>query len=240
MDNNNNSRVKIRHIFNKNHIEILRVEFPQNDKLYEFPKYSFFKTSASSNVTVVDETKLYPRSQIKTNKSGCKYIVEQRKSPLGFYYNVQHILNSNKKVDDTYRVRKILNLYVDEGVVYQLRYMIAYDQNRIGSMESDLRPWDIVPGDKSFSDNMLNALVEDVTNLFNLAEGRGIQKLYTGIWSYYSKDKDFVSLHNVRCEVFKDLFGNVNGPRVQTNEEKILAHGFDLKYSFRKDKENGK
>ena len=37
--------------------------------------------------------------------------------------------------------------------------------------------------------------------------------------------------------VFKELFGNVNGPRFQTNEEKILAHGFDLKTSFRKDKE---
>ena len=34
-------------------------------------------------------------------------------------------------------------------------------------------------------------------------------------------------------EIFTDLFGYPEGPKYQTNEEKILSHGFDLKTSFR-------
>ena len=35
-----------------------------------------------------------------------------------------------------------------------------------------------------------------------------------------------------------DLFADKDGYKQQTNESKILAHGFDLKESFRKRKES--
>ena len=35
-------------------------------------------------------------------------------------------------------------------------------------------------------------------------------------------------------QLYIDLFGNIKGPVYQTNDEKILSHGFDLKTSFRK------
>ena len=35
-----------------------------------------------------------------------------------------------------------------------------------------------------------------------------------------------------------DLFGYEDGPKIQPNDIKILAHGFDLKESFRKRKES--
>ena len=37
--------------------------------------------------------------------------------------------------------------------------------------------------------------------------------------------------------IYTDLFGDKNGIRFQTDSEKIMSHGFDLKYSFRKEKE---
>ena len=36
----------------------------------------------------------------------------------------------------------------------------------------------------------------------------------------------------------KELFDDKDGYKKQTNESKILSHGFDLKESFRKRKEN--
>jgi hypothetical protein len=58
--------------------------------------------------------------------------------------------------------------------------------------------------------------------------------------SYYCKYEGlettrFVGdMTEVKKEIFTDLFGYPDGPKYQTNEEKILAHGFDLKTSFRK------
>lgn len=234
------TRDKIRHIFNKNHIEILRVDLQKGNNNYEFPRYSYFKKIDGGSSKYIDETKLYPRSQVKTDKNNHKYVIERKKSPLGFYYEVQHFLSESRYISGSTRTKKILNLYVGEDVVYQLRYATQWDQNSIGPLESDLRPWDIVPGDKSFPDHMLNALVEDVTMLFNTAEGKHIEYIYDEKKMYYNSNPLKQSLHDVKREVFIDLFGSVNGPRFQTNDEKILAHGFDLKYSFRKDKENGK
>lgn len=34
--------------------------------------------------------------------------------------------------------------------------------------------------------------------------------------------------------LYRDLFGNEKGIRFQTDSEKIISHGFDLKTSFRK------
>lgn len=49
-----------------------------------------------------------------------------------------------------------------------------------------------------------------------------------------SYSTDFIQLKNM---IYTDLFGDKNGIRFQTDSEKIISHGFDLKYSFRKDKE---
>ena len=43
-----------------------------------------------------------------------------------------------------------------------------------------------------------------------------------------------MTIGELRNKVFTDIFGSPKGIRYQTNEEKILSHGFDLKTSFRK------
>ena len=41
-------------------------------------------------------------------------------------------------------------------------------------------------------------------------------------------------LNYVKNMLYRDLFGNEKGIRFQTDSEKIISHGFDLKTSFRK------
>ena len=54
-------------------------------------------------------------------------------------------------------------------------------------------------------------------------------------WFKYKNDNIFAGkLKSVRSSIFTDLFGYPDGPKYQTNDEKILAAGFDLKTSFRK------
>jgi hypothetical protein len=42
---------------------------------------------------------------------------------------------------------------------------------------------------------------------------------------------------DVRQDVLRDFFGPSGKPEIQPNDIKILSHGFDLKESFRKRKE---
>lgn len=79
-----------------------------------------------------------------------------------------------------------------------------------------MRPWDILPGYTGMPDNMIDALVKEANNFIDICEP-------------YNKE--------IRKEIMTDLFGYPDGPKIQPNNIKILAHGFDLKTSFRKDKE---
>ena len=56
----------------------------------------------------------------------------------------------------------------------------------------------------------------------------------------YFKTRNQIKRHgaNVRIQIMKDLFDDKDGYKKQTNESKILSHGFDLKESFRKRKES--
>jgi hypothetical protein len=55
---------------------------------------------------------------------------------------------------------------------------------------------------------------------------------------YYYWEETREQIQHIKNEVYEYLYGNKNGLRVMTDEQKILAHGFDLKTSFRKDKED--
>jgi hypothetical protein len=86
----------------------------------------------------------------------------------------------------------------------------------------------------------LGTIISDATSKERVDENRLNP---SGRWNrenYYSnregiETKRFVGdLTEVKKEIFTDLFGYPDGPKYQTNEEKILAHGFDLKTSFRK------
>ena len=79
--------------------------------------------------------------------------------------------------------------------------------------------------------------------LFNLFEENKIDQVMIGTgygpryYEIYPDKTTYKNIYDVKCTIYKELFGNIKGPRFQTDLEKILAHGFDPKYSFRKDKE---
>lgn len=221
---------KIRHLFKKNHIEIFKVENPEFP-ICKWPAYEHISTTLRS----------YSRYRGWGNSKD-EYKLVKKESPLGFYYTKKVKVNQfySDMPEGSGVSRTIVTFPVpgEENTLYQLKYVTQYADNKIGN-ESELRPWDIYPGDKDFPDTMLNALVKEVNSFFDLAEAYKIKKFELNpLHHYYSDNRNSkCELNTVKREVFKELFGNEKGPRFQTNEEKILAHGFDLKYSFRKDKE---
>ena len=84
--------------------------------------------------------------------------------------------------------------------------------------------------------------VDEIKNVFNLLriqlqkiqeDAKGPNATFETIKKYNEVKQQLLST-SVKKEIFTDLFGYPDGPKYQTNEEKILAYGFDLKTSFRK------
>lgn len=216
------AREKITHLFNKNHIEIIRIEHPElNSMIPKLPKDEHVSTKTYKYGLI------FPWKLEKT-----KYKTVKKVSKLGFYYASQVQI---KKKGETYNEgtsRRVITFPYGNEVYYQLKYVTSCGENKIGG-EDGLRPWDIYPGDKDFPDSMLNALLKEVELFFINAKEAKVK----GFFNYDYSSSSATPIDSLKRSVFKDLFGNEKGPRFQTNEEKILAHGFDLKTSFRKDKE---
>ena len=217
--------------FNKNHIEIFTIKDPEMP-IFKIPVFE----QRSSSLYVHNRT-----YGLYENKPLIKEV--KKKSPLGFYYMSKEIIRSggNHEIKDGAVSRTIVTIPMpgEKNTYYQIKYVTQYDDNKIGG-EDGLRPWDIYPGDKNFDDNMVESLVKDVTEFFDIAKNGGITSFSKNLYSPYSistGSPTTINLNTVKNTVFTELFGNQNGPRFQSNLEKILAHGFDPKYSFRKDKE---
>lgn len=225
------SREVKKYKFNKNHIEIFTIKDPEIP-IFKIPVFE----QRSSSLYV--HHKFYG---LYENKPLFKEV--RKKSPLGFYYMSKQIVRNNEdhEIKDSAVSRTIITIPMsgEKNTYYQIKYVTQYGENKIGK-EDGLRPWDIYPGDKSFDDNMLESLVKDVNEFFNIAKEAGITSFSKNPYSphYFRNERtDSINFNVVKNTVFAELFGNENGPRFQTNLEKILAHGFDPKYSFRKDKE---
>lgn len=210
--------------FNKNHIEIFTIENPE----IPIPKWPAFEEVSANSYSYSHNFGWYQKEEYKTVK---------KESKLGFYYYSKvRVHNPGEKFSGAIS-RTIVTFPMpgEKNIYYQIKYVTQYDDNKIGG-EDGLRPWDIYPGDKNFPDNMLEGLIKDVNDFFDIAE-TCVSLFYKNHASpNYNTDKT-ISFKEVKNKVFTELFGNPNGPRFQTDMEKILAHGFDPKYSFRKDKE---
>lgn len=219
------ARQFIRHLFNKNHIEILKIDNP-TFPIENIPTYQEVSTSNYNHYNSALRWK--PREE--------KVVIKESK--LGFYYKSKVVVPSKSETFSGGTTKVIITYPIpgEKDSYYQLSYYKRHGDNYIGN-EDGLRPWDIYPGDKNFPDNMLEALIKEVNTFFDIAETCKSNGFYSknSIWRV-SKDRPY-AVNSLRKTVFKDLFCNENGPRFQTDTEKILAHGFDPKYSFRKDKE---
>jgi hypothetical protein len=166
-----------------------------------------------------------------------KYEIVRTKSPLGFYYDKRVLVNkTQEKNTQTNTCMKIWTFYIGNRI-YKLSYYIEYNGTHINQ---EIRPWDICEGDKSMPDHYVNALLSELNNMFSdisVLKNKDIRDTSsnekdTNSWNrYYTFN---IKDNTKKREIFTDLFGYPEGPKYQTNEEKILSHGFDLKTSFRK------
>ena len=229
------AREVIKYSFNKNHIKIFTVENCEHKNLYpNVPCYDVIER-ANPNKTYWDY------GMRKKYEDKVTYITKQ--SPLGFYYKSKVVQRwePHRFIESSYRTQNIVTFVDKNDVIHQLAFMTKWGENEAVKTEDGLRPWDICEGDKDFPDKMIQALWEDVNNFFYDMETSGVKKLYkrnhTGYYYENIRSNITIDLYNVKKEVFEYLFGSIKGIRFQTDMEKIISHGFDPKYSFRKDKE---
>jgi hypothetical protein len=208
-------RVKTNNLFNKNHIIVTKTE---NINVSE--PYAELTYGGKSDTVYYFDT----RARRKP-----RYERRRFESPLGFYYWKDVIVEpggnkpSHTKSFFTNEVYLCFKTYK-----YKITYVHTNEGNSIGP---ELRPWEIIDG--SMNDHFVTDLLNLLERLFQEARDSKLQvKRYDTHEHKYKIDR--MTIGELRNKVFTDIFGSPKGIRYQTNEEKILSHGFDLKTSFRK------
>lgn len=212
-------------LYSRNGIKIEKTEFIDLTKYYN-----------NQNIGVLIKDKI--DQSLKKSHNDIEIIpakkawteTKTRQSKLGFYYyeiidhkaEPQKVINHNKYDYATY---KKLSFKFDDKR-YEMIYPIKCGEI---SIDRETRPWDLLPGTTGIEDHFIFDLYREVLKFFSVCEDQKI---------CYGKDNSKGWINNVRKEVLRDLFGDENGPSVNYNDIKILSHGFDLKESFRKRKEN--
>jgi len=231
------SREVIKYKFNRNHVRIYTIQNPEGDSLrWACPRYDVHSTCRYINE--IDTDRYLKQKQLSKGKN---YIEIKKESTLGFYYNKREYISSsytNRKIDESSNRTINTVSFVDaDHIIHVLTFYTKYGENKSARTEDGLRPWEICEGDNNMPDHMLNALWDEVTSFFNQMEALKIDKVYMTLgFMPYDPKRDH-DLYSVKKEVCEYLFGSIKGIRFQTDLEKIIAHGFDPKYSFRKDKE---
>lgn len=226
-------------LYSRNGIKIEKVEFIDMTKLINQKDLGILiKTTVDLNL----KRKNSKVEIIPATKAWTETI--KRESKLGFYYyqkiehkaEKQRIINHDKYDGATYK--KLVFKFDDKR--YEMIYPIKCGDI---SINRETRPWDLLPGTTGIEDHFVADLYKEVIKFFDICEDERIgYQISPAHYGYsgsknavYAKDMSWVA--DVRKEVLKDLFGDENGPTINYNDIKILSHGFDLKQSFRKRKE---
>ena len=197
-----------------------------------------FETVTSSVDKKLDDTVIIPAQKAYDQ-------IIRKESELGFYYDIvvhhdakKQEIKVGKKTNAVYK--KYYFKFDDKK--YELTYPISWNDV---SINREVRPWDILPGYKGIEDHFITDLYKEVLKFMDVAESEKIcrqvsKRSYnysSGTWSnpVYSTDMSWVA--EERKSILRDLFGDDRGPTVNYNDIKILSHGFDLKQSFRKRKD---
>lgn len=142
-------------------------------------------------------------------------------SPLGFYYNKETYIQKNNNYSNLRVIEVILS-----SEKYIISYLLHYNQN---SISNSLRPWDVCENEKSMQEHFIFTLKEIIDKILNIAEEN---KLVIKTNYPYEK-QDNKAFKWLKDTLYIELFGSTKGIRFQTDKEKIISHGFDLKTSFR-------
>lgn len=155
-------------------------------------------------------------------------------SKLGFYYYKREYIQAKQANNDKgkYVTYKKHIIWLD-GEKYELEYPIEFNSpiNTIKVNKYDNRPWDIVPGYKGIPDHFIIDLYKESLKFLDILDE------YKKILNFRYNGLNH-NLNEIKKNILINLFGDEDGPKQQPNDIKILSHGFDLKESFRKRKEN--
>lgn len=237
-------------LFNKNHITITKASNGKNyrqthkndimlhgdDYVFRIERLGFSSQSPSSSYVSPRKPRYYAR--YGGNKRYSDLLLpdtyELKKSPLGFYYSepIEHpIANNDRSKDRREGVTWTFN-FVDE--CYTITYLLSAEDKQT-HVDTDTRPWQLVDG--SMEEHFIFDLYNEVVKICDRAKQEGLKCYrYQGRHNRGNgeNERPRFDAHETKQQIMTDLFGNPDGPKFQTNEEKILAHGFDLITSFRK------
>ena len=201
-------RVKRTTLFRKNHIEITKEDYPIKNLV---PGVIRTFSGASDHTSYFSSNFRYYKKK--------KVIL---KSPLGFYYEKTITVGSDKnkgkfsstKSGTVYRISL-------PSTRYTITYLTSYGESRIQRGFDGVRPWGVDPSDKAMPDHFIDDLKKEIDKILDIVS------------QYKLSEKP----EELRKDIYLDLFGFPDGPKYQTDLEKIESHGFDTKVSFRKRKQ---
>lgn len=222
-----------RFLFNKNHIMVQKIDNP------EFMdagtgEYTIRKKRTSSDDAYF-EKRLQKTANTKSTYDWKRTI--KKLSPLGFYYmshnfdihpyQKEELKNVNKPdlVGDTTKTLVEITInFEPEKVKYVITYLIEYHGAKVSV---DTRPWEIADN-KSMEDHYVADLLKVLNDIFTEAKEHKTQVKSDNDTFYRT-----YSFNDIQRDTYTEIFGSPEDPKFMSNNEKILAHGFDLKESFR-------
>ena len=222
------AREKCITLFNKNHITVKKYE---NREFLHGNKYDSIHLGGSASIY---------SSYGRLTRESVKPIKVKKISTLApFYYEVEEYPKTKKVIENSARetTKILVYFYGGNNSEYEISYYIKYNDVESGP---EMRPWDIVEGDGIFDEHFIKDLYDVLKNIFidvnidSMKFNYKTQHYYTN--NMYDRET-YTPGSKVRIDIMKSLFGDKDGYKQQTNNDKILAHGFDLKTSFRKPKE---
>lgn len=220
-------RQKVTNLFNKNHVSLTRTEqLPDYESRLHLNGYAYIdeKKFGYQNKTVWG---LYSREKEKVEIT-CE-------SPLGFYYKkkvdkLQAAANGGFDVRE--QTIRVLEVYIDD-VKYTLSYTTKYNDI---TLSKELRPWEIYPKEKALPDHFVTDLLKELDALFEKMISQKVKVVdikNKRLFPNSPQPSPQYESADIQRKIYEELFGWSDGPKYQTNEEKIESHGFDTVTSFR-------
>lgn len=228
------ARTKVTTLFNKNHISIIKIvgaELPSPVRSFYIASQPKIKNWVKHQIICEASCETSQEAFTRKKREQPKPIMERVKSPLGFYYTrTIHPQNLVHKKTES-KIKHVWNFYNPDGE-YELTYYTEYNGTKANV---EIHPWNLIDN-KALGDNFITALLEEITSIIESTKTKQEIELEQPQRNRYLGREEHHytgNLEEVKRLIFTDLFGYPEGPKYQTNDEKILSHGFDLKISFR-------
>lgn len=232
-------KLKVTTIYNKNHIRIEKREYDYNPgkqkTLFSQPVYNYITVRNIENSSNYDDNANFYKKGARYNSVKEKVITVRKKSPLGFYYDHKETIYPEKKdktkLNDTHYTMREYRFFIG-STNYTITYYLEYNGQYANK---EMHPWELADNN-SMPDHYVTALINELNKLFELCSEYKCSLIKDGYRSYFGDTQSepiLVSSSQVKKDIFTDLFGFPDGPKYQTDMDKLLAHGFDPKMGFR-------